>query len=1028
MGTNPTTVKSIVDAGTWSKYPTTNYSNVARNGLGNGAGNISELFLYWARPFPIGVTILSAKLVFYNTNAWSGSVTINAQRTTAKWDSTRLTYNNKPGVGGTVYSLTKASPAANTRWEIDVTGMMQTVSSGGVWYGIRLTTTSTVYNWLHSPQATTVDYRPVLIITWSDAPKAPTVLSPSNGRAVSTSKPTLSFNFTDLSGDTTMQACQVQINPTNAFTAPAFDSGTVLTSVPELDLNTTAYAGLAADATAWWRVRVQDGAGLWSDWSVPTSFTRKLKLTLTLNNPPSGIIRTNLEPNPTYRYNPGSTAVVRTNNVLNPALTSNATGYSSNSGGGNTSTATREVAGGPTVNGVVLNFYRMTLTSVAGTTSQNGVGLLMGSAGSAQIAVTPSTPNTYSFHARTSVARPMYLNVQYYDASGAAVGSLTQILTLTTTAATWQRWSVTDTPPANAAWALFRLYGNGSTPAIAVADTFDVTGVLAESGMSFVGDYFDGAAPAATRTGWLHRWTGTAGASTSEEYGSVGGGTVRAYSTHSHFGAYVAGSDVYEFISKRGYIGSNTIMAWHDSSPFPAVVAGAYYAFRLKARSTSGSSVIVNPRMAVYAPTNVGWLTSTTQTVTLPADGSWVDVVVPSLTPVASGLTSPTARILLYADSSEVAGTSVQLKEILVEAVSGASVSPGAYFDGDTGDVLDSMDYSWAGTANASSSNLTRSYVQEATPIIDWTAAGNGRTQKAYAVTITDAEQTEKRLWTSGKVTSTVTAITVPAGVLKTNLEDYRVVVAIWDEIDREATPGDTPYVGVSRTFQFLYDSTVDPASSITAVAHSMYPWAVLTFTRATMPDKWNLYRNGRLIKTVNGQDLIQPGTTTYKYTDLLPEPRQTTTYMAIPVVNGKGASGNPSASVVVTPMSVTLSDDSGLTPVIILNPNWDADLQEESELFAPAASGPPILITQAERGFQGKVEGRLSDIGTLTSDTFLKNYKSLIKYNGQKLFLTLVNNSFECFIRNATYRPIAGPGWTDAIVSFEFYQTDYVE
>jgi hypothetical protein len=88
----------------------------------------------------------------------------------------------------------------------------------------------------------------------------------------------------------------VQLNATNAWTSPAFDSGVVATTLPELDLATTSYAGLADAASTYWRVRVQDGAGLWSGWSTGHQFQRRTKGTLVIDNPPSsGLIS---EPTP----------------------------------------------------------------------------------------------------------------------------------------------------------------------------------------------------------------------------------------------------------------------------------------------------------------------------------------------------------------------------------------------------------------------------------------------------------------------------------------------------------------------------------------------------------------------------------------------------------------------------------------------------------------------------------------------------------------------------------------------------------
>src|SRR5690606_10791352 len=129
---------------------------------------------------------------------------------------------------------------------------------------------------------------PELEIEWSDAPQAPTDLSPSGGRCVSIAKPTLRFDFTDNRGSTKIQACQVQIDDIDDdWSSVIFDSGTVPVEEPELDLARTdmpggVFDGLSGGQEVRWRVRVQDGSGQWSQWSEGRRFKRDVKGTLTI--------------------------------------------------------------------------------------------------------------------------------------------------------------------------------------------------------------------------------------------------------------------------------------------------------------------------------------------------------------------------------------------------------------------------------------------------------------------------------------------------------------------------------------------------------------------------------------------------------------------------------------------------------------------------------------------------------------------------------------------------------------------------
>lgn len=274
--------------------PTANYDYVTAPYLRRASGTPGEvrMLTYFARPFPLGTTITSAKLVLYSiASAQAGTVSFDVKRISTAVSFSKVTWTSRP----TLYyagaaSVSKTGPiTSGTVWEADVTTMMQSVALGDPWYGFEISsTTITPSLTFYDTTNAAVQYRPRLEVTWSDAPSKPRSLSPSGSRAISVAKPTLRCDYVDVSGDTAMQSIQVQTNSTAVFTAPAFDSGTVATSTPELDLNTTAFPAMTDGQTVYWRVRVQDMAGLWSEWSDPVDFKRDIKGTLTLTNPSSG--------------------------------------------------------------------------------------------------------------------------------------------------------------------------------------------------------------------------------------------------------------------------------------------------------------------------------------------------------------------------------------------------------------------------------------------------------------------------------------------------------------------------------------------------------------------------------------------------------------------------------------------------------------------------------------------------------------------------------------------------------------------
>ena len=259
---------------------TRNYSGLTYLGM-NSSPQSRYSFLYFNRPFPLGATIVSATLNLHDFRAATGGArTLTVARVAASYQASKITWSNKPDVTGTSTTLTQGDSTVDGRlWAIDVTPQMQSVSDGAAWYGFRVTSSIATHFSVHSRDSSV--FQPTLDIVWSDAPDAPSVLAPSNGRAVSVARPTLRFDFTDVSGDTSMQGFELQMNPSNVWTAPSVTTGVVASNAPEWLVN---FDVLAA-AVWWWRVRVKDGAGIWSAWSAGVSFTRTAKPAVTITNP-----------------------------------------------------------------------------------------------------------------------------------------------------------------------------------------------------------------------------------------------------------------------------------------------------------------------------------------------------------------------------------------------------------------------------------------------------------------------------------------------------------------------------------------------------------------------------------------------------------------------------------------------------------------------------------------------------------------------------------------------------------------------
>jgi hypothetical protein len=268
-------VSTAIDAYVDEDHPAANYGSDTR-----------YAYIFFARPFPLGVTVTSAILRLRLAAGWSGSQTLTASRIDEPWKEGRVKWSNRPGIdSANAASVNVASLAEGDEVELDLTAMLADVSAGATWYGVRLEIDADNDRAIVSSDSPRAERRPVLEVEWSAAPAPPANLAPSGGRAISKTKPLLTWSFSDLAGSTVQASSQVQVSTTPDFSSPSYDSGKVANTVAQWDLSTTGFTALANGVTRYWRVKVWDGTDLESEWSEVAEFARENQGTLTITNP-----------------------------------------------------------------------------------------------------------------------------------------------------------------------------------------------------------------------------------------------------------------------------------------------------------------------------------------------------------------------------------------------------------------------------------------------------------------------------------------------------------------------------------------------------------------------------------------------------------------------------------------------------------------------------------------------------------------------------------------------------------------------
>jgi hypothetical protein len=224
----------------------TNYGEERFLAVRTGGSNNQYSYIAFSGLPEQGSTISSATLRVWvkTTSQWTGTNDVVAQRITEPWKESQLSYLNRPDIDATTASQSVVAPNDGDSIDLDVTSIVSSVMTGGLYYGFRLsTTTGTTQRNIYSSEATNPDFRPLLLITWTSTPDAPNDLSPGGGKAVSLAKPTLTWNFRDPDGDA-QSALRVLIDDastvdgTGQLTTPEYDSGFVASTYEQFDLNT----------------------------------------------------------------------------------------------------------------------------------------------------------------------------------------------------------------------------------------------------------------------------------------------------------------------------------------------------------------------------------------------------------------------------------------------------------------------------------------------------------------------------------------------------------------------------------------------------------------------------------------------------------------------------------------------------------------------------------------------------------------------------------------------------------------------
>jgi hypothetical protein len=325
--------------------------------------------------------------------------------------------------------------------------------------------------------------------------------------------------------------------------------------------------------------------------------------------------------------------------------------------------------------------------------------------------------------------------------------------------------------------------------------------------------------------------------------------------------------------------------------------------------------------------------------------------------------------------------------------------------------------------------------ITDPTPPVNWTFTGE--TQNAYQVSVQEAVDPtapgrSRPIWTTGKITSTDTSVTLPKGVLQYSGRTYNLSVRIWDTDSRESTPGDPVYVDVRRSFMYRPSSIVGAvASLVVSQPTPPRPTVLLAWSRSTAPDSFTIVRNGRVIESGIDPLDVSAGGTNYAWTDNTPSPQRLLTYEVRAVQNGIASKDNNKPTITLPTFGIWLRDLTTDDEIIISNNEASADftLAEQTSIVQPIAdNAPKVLLTQSQGVLEGSISGYLlgSAVPGYTDQGMRDAYLRMRNSAGRQFYLTIGDYTFIVVANAFTYQQyVEAAGQTVYRVSFNFYQQD---
>jgi len=269
-------------------------------------------------------------------------------------------------------------------------------------------------------------------------------------------------------------------------------------------------------------------------------------------------------------------------------------------------------------------------------------------------------------------------------------------------------------------------------------------------------------------------------------------------------------------------------------------------------------------------------------------------------------------------------------------------------------------------------------------------------------------------IWEIEKHDTTDTSVTPPNKIITSETTLYRLIVRVWDDVEREGITGAPAYAEEIREFMFARTAGVAAVSTITVVSQGAA--ALIHWTRGTTPDSFSLVIDGEVeVEPIDPADVLV-STNNFEMLYYGQRPNHTSTYEIRALDStGKHSTGNPTANFT-----------QGMGPAFIFVPSLDyavpilgggvtdTAVGMDYEVVNIPGRRDPVKITSRVGGYEGTIEGYIQTDATWGSADTQRHKLEVAQglADTEEVRVSYADHNFPVILEPITFTPEGGQKW----------------